>query len=116
MDLKDRAALIVSFDTRELRDRCEKLDRTEAWLGSARAAALVEVVTSLEAASNVAEFLDLFGSDARLRGDDSLEIALDPRCRALFAAVGTKFFRGAGGRIEWTSVDRIKLMTIEIDA
>lgn len=104
--------MIISFDTRELLECCSNLELAEQRLGSAYAQALVSLIADAEAFANAAEFLEFFGPAGRVGGNDTISLAIGSDYRVHFIAAGTRFGRSSDGRIDWTSVQRLKLVDL----
>jgi hypothetical protein len=104
--------VIISFGTRELLDCCSSLAAAELQLGSAHAQALISMIADAEAFDSAHDLISFFGSDACFGEDDSVVLAIGSDYCARFVAVGTRFVRDAKGRIDWTGVQRLKLVDI----
>lgn len=104
--------IILSFETQQLHDTCVALASAEQAFGSMTAAALVTFISEASAFANVAELIDFHGDGMRVSGDDSVSVAIGADYNATLQAVGSKFARDAGGRVEWESVTRLKLIAI----
>jgi hypothetical protein len=104
--------LIISFDTRELLECCSNLEVAEQRLGSAHAQALVSLIADAEAFENAGELITFFGSEAHVAENDSILVAIGSHYRMEFVAVGIRFVRDADGKIDWTSVRRVKLVDL----
>jgi hypothetical protein len=104
--------LIISFDTRDLLESCSSLEIAERWLGSAHAQALVSLIADAEAFGNASELIEFFGADAQVAENDSISLAIGSDYRVVFVAAGFRVVRDTDGRIDWTSVQRLKLVDI----
>jgi hypothetical protein len=104
--------LIISFDTRELLECCSSLEMAEQQLGSAHAQALVSLIADAEAFENASELIKFFGSDAHVAENDTISLAIGSDYRAVFVAAGVRFVRDVDGTVDWTSVQRLKLVDL----
>jgi hypothetical protein len=104
--------LIISFDTPDLRDCCSSLDVAEQRLGSAHAQALVSLIADAEAFENANDLIMFFGSGAQAAGDNLICVPTGSEYRAIFVAVGVRFVRTPDGSIDWSSVQRLKLVDL----
>jgi hypothetical protein len=104
--------LIISFDSGELRDCCCDLASAERKLGSALAETLVSLIADAEAFDNADALMAFFDEDASLDADDVLSLAIGPDRRVRFVPVGVAFVRDGAGKVDWTSVRRLKLIQI----
>jgi hypothetical protein len=84
----------------------------ERRLGSAHAQALLSLIADAEAFDNADALMEFFGSEARLDEHDSLFLAIGSDYRAEFVAVGARVVRDPDGKVDWTSVQRLKLVDI----
>ena len=108
------AALIVSYQSHAA--RALALDGAVAAerLGEAAAAWLHAMLAEVEAATDAAELLSLYGASARVR-DGLLVVEVAPGLAASFAAVGAPGAASSDGAIAWDSVRRLKLVEVEAD-
>jgi hypothetical protein len=104
--------LIISFDTRELLECCSSLEMAEQQLGSAHAQALVSLIADAEAFENASQLIKFFGSDAHVAETDTISLAIGSDYRAVFVAAGVRFVRDVDGTVDWTSVQRLKLVDL----
>jgi hypothetical protein len=104
--------LIISFGTRNLLECCSNLAAAEQRLGSAHAQALVSLIADAAAFDNADDLTKFLAPAAQVDEHDSLFLEIGSDYRARFVAVGAKLVRDAGGRVDWTSVQRLKLMDI----
>jgi len=110
--IKDEILITVSFVGQELHDGCTKLDKAELAFGSLNAGALITFISEARAFENVQELLDLLGDQIKILADDSLSVSIGSDYVAALVAVGTRFKRDANGRVIWSSVKALKLVTI----
>jgi hypothetical protein len=103
--------LIVSFETHELRDCCASLEKAEAVVGSTHAQELISVLADAEAAETAAEFIKLRAPNVAV-SDDSISLPMGTRYRLSFVAVGVASVGKHGGRVDWRSVRRLKMMEL----
>jgi hypothetical protein len=104
--------LIISFDTRELRECCSRLEIAEQRLGSAHAQALVSLIADAEAFENANELIEFFEPEANVTENDLVSIAIGSDYYVAFVAVGVRFVRDANDRMDWTSVQRLKVVDL----
>jgi hypothetical protein len=104
--------LIVSFSTRSLRDSCQTLRTAELEFGQSEAQALHSLLADIEAMVTADELLAFYDKGARIDGEDSLSITFAPQCVARFEAVGGGEKTGEPGRIDWSTVRRLKLIFV----
>jgi len=104
--------LIISFDTRDLLECCSSLGMAEQQLGSAHAQALVSLIADAEAFENANELIEFFGSEAHVAEDDTISLAIGSDYRVEFVAAGVRFVRDADGRVDWKSVQRLKVVDL----
>lgn len=104
--------MIVSFETRDLLECCSSIEKAERLLGAPDAQLLVAVLADIEAFDSAGELINFFGNDASLAGDDSLSLPIGPNYRAAFLAVGARLSRLEDGSLDWTRVQRLKLLKI----
>lgn len=84
----------------------------EQQLGSAHAQALVSLIADAEAFENANELIEFFGSEAHVAADDTISLAIGPNYRVEFVAVGIRFVRDPDGRVDWASVQRLKVLDL----
>ncbi len=84
----------------------------EAALGDMHAKALATLLTEAEAADNVAELMSILGQDAHIDDDDSVHIRVGLVFMAQLVAIGSKFKRNKNGKVDWATVQRLKLVDI----
>ncbi len=108
------AALIVSYQSQA--DRALALDSAVAAdrLGEPAAAWLHAMLAEVEAATDAAELLSLYGGSARVE-DERLVVEVASGLAASFAAIGGRGVAGSDVKIDWGSVRRLKLVEVETD-
>lgn len=84
----------------------------EQCLGAHAAQPLIVLLADIEAFDNAGELIDVFGKDANLVGNNSLSLPIGPTLRAGFCAVGAKIAHLGDGKLDWTTVQRLKLVDI----
>jgi hypothetical protein len=84
----------------------------EQRFGSAHAQALVSLIADAEAFQNANELIEFFGSEARVAENDLISLAIGSEYRVGFIAAGVRFVRDADGRVDWTSVQRLKVVDL----
>lgn len=104
--------MIISFETQELQRVCCHIDVAESDLGPGHAGALMTALADIEALATAAEVLEFWAGDAELHSNDSLSITVGPVYVATFVPVGARIARDAHGEVDWTSVTRLKLLTL----
>lgn len=105
--------LVISFKTQELRDTCHTLENAENRYGSLHAAALVEVLADAEALDNAADFIALYRGSGCVVVGDSISLKIGSEYVLSWIALGVGLQRTVEGEIVWSSVTRLKLMTID---
>jgi hypothetical protein len=107
------ARVIVSFQSEKLHDCCCQASLAEEALGSAHAQDLATLIAEAEAVETADEFLQLRAPLAHITEDDSLLAEVGADYAARFVAAGQEFTRDEEGKIVWSSVRRVKLVTLE---
>jgi hypothetical protein len=105
--------MIVSFQSEELHDCCCYGGLAEERLGSAHAQALATLIAEAEAVETADELLQLREHFASLEIDDSLLADVGTEYRARFVPIGQEVIRNAEGKVDWSSVRRLKLVGLE---
>lgn len=105
--------MIVSFQTEELHDCCCYAGVAEEVLGSAHAQALVTLIADAEAVETADELLALRDPFASVDVDDSLLADVGAEYRARFVAIGQEVSQNEEGKVDWSSVRRLKLVALE---
>lgn len=104
--------ITISFEDEPLHDTCIDLSRAEAAYGSLHAAALVTFISDARAFENVQELIDFPGQEIKILPDDSLSVSIGSDYCAALVVVAKRFDRDAMGRVIWSSVTRLKLVTM----
>lgn len=102
--------LVISYQSRELADRCTKLEMAQQWLGPTQAQALVDMIADLEACKNARELIDLRGTVA-IDGN-SIRVDFSPNYFALLRPVGENVPPIENGTRDWDKVRRLMLADI----
>jgi hypothetical protein len=103
--------LIVSFNTRELRECCASLEKAEAAIGSPHAQELISVLSDAEAADTAAEFIQLYVPIVAVDGD-SISLPIGTRYRLSLVAIGVALVRDHQSGLDWRVVRRLKVMDL----
>jgi hypothetical protein len=103
--------LIVSFNTKALRDCCASSERAEAVIGSAHAQELISVLSDTEAVETAAEFIELYAPNVAVDGD-SISLPIGTEYRLAFVAVGVAITRNCEVELDWRAVRRLKMMDL----
>jgi len=104
--------LVISYETQEMRDACLSLENAGNRYGSLLAKEIVEVLADAEALENAADFIALYeGSDCVVAGD-AISLKLGSEYVLRMIALGVDLQKTVEGEIIWSSVTRLKLMTI----
>jgi len=104
--------ITISFQDEALHDTCIELEKAELAFGSLSAAALVTFISEATAFENVQELIALLGDEIKISEDDSLSVSIGSDYRAALVVAAKRFKRDAGGRVIWSSVTRLKLVTM----
>lgn len=112
MAIEDGNLITISFEDQELHDTCIELDKAELAFGSLNAGALITFISEARAFENVQELMDFLGDQITISADDSLSVSIGSDYGAALVVTGKRFERGADRRIIWSSVTRLKLVTI----
>ncbi len=104
--------ITISFADQALHDICVDLSRAELVFGSLNAAALVTFISDTSAFDSVQELIDFLGDEIKIFEDDSLSVSIGSYYSALLVVVGKRFSRDAADRVIWSTVKRLKLVTI----
>lgn len=104
--------ITISFEDQPLHDTCIELEKAELAFGSLNAAALVTFISEARAFENVDELIVFLGDEIKISADDSLSVAIGSDYCAALVAAAKRFERGADGRVIWSSVTRLKLVTM----
>ena len=95
--------LVVSYQSRELADRCTKLEAAQQWLGATEAQALIDLIADLEAFSNADEAINFWA--ATIDGGGLLMIDFSRKHRAILRPLGNAPFH-------WAQVRRLMLVDV----
>lgn len=104
--------ITIAFEDQELHDTCIELDKAELAFGGLNAGALVTFISEAHAFTNVQELMDFLGDQITILADDSLSVSIGSDYGAALVVTGKRFERDADRRIIWSSVTRLKLVTI----
>ena len=104
--------MIISFDTRELQQCCSNLAIAEHELGIPHAQSLMAMIADAEAFDNAEQLFSFHDKAAQVSEGDSLKIIVGGGYTAEFVAVGIQFRRHDNGRVDWASVQRLKLLKL----
>ncbi len=104
--------ITISFEEQALHDTCIQLDKAELAFGSLNASALITFISEARAFENVQELMDFLGDQITISADDSLSVSISSDYAAVLVVAGRRFKRGADGRVIWSSVKRLKLVTM----
>jgi hypothetical protein len=103
--------LDLAFDTQLLRNLCESDQKAKQKLGRAVAEQLKRRVADLRAANTIDDLVA--SSPYALDGSASLAVELSDGWRVVFAANHTKVPVVGSGAIDWSAVNRIRIVAIE---
>ena len=103
--------LIISFNSRSLRDSCASLERAEALIGYAHAQELITLLSDAEAQETAADLMEFYAPDATDDGD-TISLRLGTQYQLRFVAVGSAPVGDSGAGLDWRTVRRLKLMEI----
>lgn len=102
--------LNVSYDTKELKAICTRIEKAQAELGPQPAAELRELLAEAESFLTADELIE-FRDGITLEGD-TLSFSFGTHYRAAFKAVGENLSREEDGSVAWGQVRRIMLIEI----
>lgn len=103
----------LSFDSLEIRELCHNLHSANDVIGEYDLSALKLRLVDLDAASNAAEYLDLFQDDVTMSDDGAgFYIALSSMALIVVQAHTKPPFDRAG-QIDWSHVKRVKIVSLE---
>lgn len=105
------AVIIISYQSRELADRCTKLEFAQQWLGTTNAQALIDLIADAEALDNVAELINYYS--AIVNQSNSVLVQFSPKYKVVLKPIGPKIERTASGVPVWEKVRRLMLFDIE---
>lgn len=104
--------ITISFEEQRLHDTCIELDKAELAFGSLNAGALITFISEARAFENVQELMDFLGDQITISADDSLSVSIGSDYSAALVVAGKRSKCGADGRVIWSSVTRLKLVTM----
>ncbi len=103
--------ITLTFADQPLHDDCVKIERAEHAFG-AHAATVINFIAEVASVDNVDELAAVLGEEIIFLPDDSLCVAIGSDYRAALVVTGKRFNRHGDGRIDWSSVTRLKLVEI----
>jgi hypothetical protein len=103
--------ITLTFADPPLHDDCVKLERAEQAFGG-HAAAVITFIAEVSSVENVEELIGVLGNEIKILTNDSLCVSIGSDYRAALVVAGKRFNRHADGRIDWSSVTRLKLVRI----
>lgn len=101
----------ISYETVDLKHCCLNRDVAERRFGRTYADRLVTELADAEAFENVQEWHDILGGNVTINDDESFEVAIGSSYTAIFVCVDQNVATKAG-RIDWASVEFVKLTAI----
>jgi len=104
--------ITISFEDEPLHDTCIELEKAELAFGSLNAAALVTFISEASAFENVADLIAFLGDEIKISANDSLCVSIGSDYCATLVVAAKRFERDADGRVIWSSVTRLKLVTM----
>lgn len=102
----------ISYATADLKGCCLYRDVAEQRFGRVYADRLVTDLADAEAFENVEEWHEFLGGNVTINNDDSFEVAIGSRYTATFVSVDKNVIMTDAGRIDWSSVEFVKLTAI----
>lgn len=102
----------ISYATADLKHCCLNRDVAEQRFGRIYADRLVSELADAEAFENVQEWHEILGGNVTINDDDSFEVAIGSRYTATFVSVDQNVVMTGAGRIDWASVEFVKLTAI----
>tara|TARA_R110000787_G_C13385270_1_gene442146 strand:+ start:221 stop:535 length:315 start_codon:yes stop_codon:yes gene_type:complete len=103
--------LILSFETKLLRDVCERAECAERELGAAASAQLFDRIADMVAAPTASDFL--FGQPV---SDDAIYVALGANAGLKFVSNHAEHNANPRSRVDWSQVKRVRIVEISSDA
>ncbi|MEP2138417.1 MAG: hypothetical protein ABJP70_01745 [Erythrobacter sp.] len=94
-----------------MHDTCASLEAAEEHYG-VHAQAIVTFISDALAFDNAEELSIFYGDGAKVAPDDSLSIEISSGYFVTLVPVGKRFARDDDERVNWTTVKRLKIMTI----
>ncbi|WP_431300641.1 hypothetical protein [Tabrizicola sp. BL-A-41-H6] len=90
------------------------MNEAETALGPLNAKELITIIADIEAQENAEEMLVFMDSIAQIADGQTLVVSFGSHCHARFVPVGTRFQRGGADHVVWSTVERLKLIAIEV--
>lgn len=103
--------MIVSFNTRKLRDICASLEQAEAEIGATHAQELIALISDADSVETAAELIELYDPEAMEVGN-AISLPVGARYRASFVALGAAAALDSGVPPDWHAVRRLKMMDL----
>lgn len=103
----------LSFDTPEIREICEVREAATAALGDGRARDLAARLAEVEASDSFSELELLLGDQLELQHDDTYVLVLATGTAIKLCVGGATIPKTAGGGVDWGSVTRVRIVSIE---
>lgn len=103
--------IVISYESRDLADRCTQFEAAQQWLGTTEAVSLIGLIADTEAMDNALALMEFYGiSDRKAK---SISIAVSPTRRAIFVPAGRTPEADADGNPQWQLVRRLKLIRLQ---
>jgi hypothetical protein len=102
----------ISYGTADLKYCCLNRDVAEQRFGRTYADRLVTELADAEAFENVQEWHEILGGNVTINEDESFEVAIGSSYTATFVSVDQNVALTDAGRIDWSSVEFVKLTAI----
>lgn len=103
--------IVISYRSRELAHSCTKLDMAQHWLGPTNAQALIDLIADAEALENAQALIDFH--NAKVLEDNSLSIALSPKCEVVLMPIGPEIRQARHGAPVWKNIRRLMLIEVK---
>jgi len=103
--------LIISYATRELADRCTKLEVAQEWLGAVKAQALIDLIADAEAMEHAKALIAFYSAQCPAGG--LFSISLDSSLLVLFGPATQTFSKTPDGKPNWAQIRRLLLNDIQ---
>lgn len=81
-------------------------------MGSTLARDFLAFIADIEASSSAEEAAIFLGNDIAKLNENSVSFVLDGQCEIKMIAVGTKFSTSDSGSVLWSTVTRLKLISV----
>jgi hypothetical protein len=104
--------IIISYETEYLRGICLESYCAEEAIGGISARALHTFIADAEACETALELLNLVGKDAEVTLAAALFISIGSSYQLQLTPVGNSFNLDTQGRVDWSSVTRLKVLEI----